>query len=304
MTWQLPWALLFVTLVLESFVGAGASAAPPLYELDWTGLSVDHPVRAHAPDCSGVAGTRVLRGALVTYSRKGGLSTWGHSSVRFQVCEGRQFRDVEFEAFRLSANERAILLEEYPDLNPEHLESQAGALVWFANEPVVDRGFYHQMQARNRDIFELWFEPDRAIAEGVDLTTLYEALDQRHRTQLARLRAHRNLEVRYRALGPNCTAVFADLDLPGITPFAYLRRFEDQAHRRVMHPSHHTVRRLLASGPQDVPAFIPRPSPVFRWSPQLSPSVQADLEVVLQSARPVGLPEGPVDRPARAGYAP
>jgi hypothetical protein len=262
----------------------GALAARPVYEVDWTGLSVDRPVQAHAPDCSIVPGTRVLRGALVTYSRKGGLSTWGHSAMRFQVCTDGRFRDVEFEAFRLSPNEQRILLDEVDGLDPAHLESQQGALVWFANEPVVDRGFYHQMQARNRDVLELWLDP----ADG-DLASIYEALDARYREQIRRLWAHEPLPVRYRALGPNCTAVLADL--PGrraITPFAYLRRFEAAARRRVLHPSHHTVRKLLADRAR-VPERIPRPAPVFRWTRRLGDAEDA-LGEVLRTARPVGLP--------------
>ncbi|MCB9676925.1 MAG: hypothetical protein H6737_17550 [Alphaproteobacteria bacterium] len=255
-----------------------ALAGGPELAVDWTGLSGTRPVERHAPACAGDA---VLGAALVTYSRKGGLSAWGHSSLRFWVCDAGRIADIELEAYRLSRNERAILMERHPDLDPAHLRSQAGSLVVFRNDGPVDNGFYGQMQARNRDILELWLDPAK-----IDVQALYARSITLWEAQMHALRTGGALTERYRGLGPNCTALFRGLATRGrpVTPFAWYRRFVDDAGLRVLHPGHHTARRLVRTGEREATR---RRRVILRGSSRIPGPTRAILDgEVLPDARP------------------
>lgn len=214
----------------------------------------------------------VLGVAVVVYSRKQGTMAWGHSSLRTVTCRDGELVDREYETYRLSAWNEALLRDEHPDLDPRYLARQRGALVLFRNADPVDRGWFAEAEAHNREIYELWLDrpPD-------ELLRIVDGAERWYADQAAVLMGRGELDERYRALSTNCTTVLVRLlgvaDPPHM-PFAWLRRLEDEARLRVVHPSHALVRRW--DGLPD--GMDGRVHPLFRRRVELAPSLDVDRD--------------------------
>ncbi|MEQ1507316.1 MAG: hypothetical protein ABMB14_34120, partial [Myxococcota bacterium] len=214
--------------------------------IDGTSLSTNGgrwPVRA-AADCAD-RDDHTLGVALVVYSRKQGTMAWGHASLRTVSCADGAVVDLEYETYRMSRWNAQMLRDEHagePFLDDAgYLDRLRGALVLFRNVDPVDRGWFGEAEAHNREVLELWL--DRPQDE---LDAIAAAADRWYATQRDTLRARAPLDARYRPLSTNCTTVFQRLlgvDDPPTMPFAWLRAEADDAQLRVLHPSHALVRR-------------------------------------------------------------
>jgi hypothetical protein len=200
--------------------------------------------------------------AAVFYSRKQGTMAWGHASLRTLYCRGGAVVDREFETYRLSAwNEEQLRYEHAgePFLDDPWLRTQRGALVLFRNDDPVDRAFYAEAQAHNREIYELWLDLPQDELDAIVL-----AAEGWRARQLADLRAHVPQTERYVPWTTNCTSVLRllpdELEPSSALPFAWLRALEDDARARVLHPSVH----LLRTWDGDPPAETERRHPIFR----------------------------------------
>lgn len=238
-----------------------------------------------APRLEGRA-LQVLGIAAVGYSKKQGTMTWGHAALRAIYCHGGELIDVEYESYRLSGWNESQLRREHAGegfAEGPWLSTQRGALVLFRNLSPVDAGWYAESQGNNREIYEVWLGLGQGERDEVVL-----AAQRAYREQLALLRAHSPLPVRYRALSDNCTLVFREF-LPGsliqgapITPFAWLRRLEERAVLQVIHPSHHLIRRWGGV----LPGAVPRPHPLIRGPARLQRDHIGRLHRVLSDQQP------------------
>ncbi|MEQ1569672.1 MAG: DUF4105 domain-containing protein [Myxococcota bacterium] len=224
----------------------------------------DWPMRA-AVTCP-AEGASTLGVAVVVYARKQGSMAWGHVSLRVVGCRDGRLEDFEYETYRLSDWNLRSFREEHPG-EPflEHIDDQRGALVLFRNVDPVDRGWFADAQAHNREIYELWLDTTPAERDRIASTAAGWYTDQRDQ-----LRRGERLPERYRALSTNCTTVLArtlEVSDPPVLPFAWMRLLEDTAQLRVLHPSHH-----LAARWDTWPAQLDRPHPLLR-RPASVPSV-------------------------------
>ncbi len=244
-----------------------AFAAP--WRVDGSSLQLNRgrwPVRSSSPCSARPDG--VLGVAVVIYSRKHTTMAWGHSSLRTVVCRGGELVDHEYETYRLSAWNEELLLAEHPELDAEDLASERGALVLFRNVDPVDRGWFAEAQRKNRELYELWLDgTPEALSAIVDRA---EAWYEAQRVVLA---ADGALRDRYRLLSTNCTTVLQrllDVPDPPHVPFVWLRRLEDDARLRVLHPSHALVLRW-GTLPDTVDARL---HPLFRRRGALDPTME------------------------------
>ena len=225
--------------------------------------------------------------AVVAYSKKQGTMTWGHASLRAVFCLDDELFDIEYETYRLSGWNESMLREEHRGeafADSEWLTSQRGALVLFRNLDPVDRGWYGEAQARNREIYEVWLDLNPEELNGVVVSA-----EAAYRDQLERMRRYEPFPEPYRVWSRNCTVPFYDflpeglIDGSPITPFAWVRKLAPDARALVVHPSHHLVNRW---GGQ-LPAAIDKPSPVFRRPKRLSSDARLALQRSLADAEPV-----------------
>lgn len=305
-------------------LAASALAAEPRYRVD---LSPLDPVRMHSPltrlgwslcgtgdrgvplpedaawpeDASGEravgAPWRVLGAAVLIYSKKSGISSWGHTSWRFLACREHELVDLEFEYYAFSRESQEGMPELFPDrsfaTDAAYLRSQRGRLFLFRNEGSSDFGYLGEALAENREIYELWLDlPDEELVE------LFSAVNRRYAEQLARMDRREPLPQPYQALGRNCTTGL-QLHLGGVRgigrvfPFAYLRHLWEEApgmpgiRLAVFYPSHHALQRLtelhggveagvaaLSAGQVSVEPM----HPVFRRPAALGPELRAALD--------------------------
>ncbi len=210
---------------------------------------------------------RTLGVAVVAYSKKQGVNTWGHASLRVIYCLDDVLFDAEFEVYQLARWNLDQLRSEHATedfVDSPWLPEQRGKLTLFRNARPADTGWYAENQADNREIYEVWLDLSQPESDHVTMS-----VEGRHAEQLARLRAHVDLTRPYRAWRDNCTDVFHAL--PGsvteatgfpLTPFAWLRRLEaaDLVRARVLYPSHH----LVKSWDGALPATSSRRHPIVR----------------------------------------
>lgn len=275
---------------------AAATAAP--WQVDGTSLAVHYgqkPVQTTvdcpppAPDAALLRGEPLttLGVAVVAYSKKQGTMTWGHGSLRALFCEGDELHDVEYEVYRLSAWNEALLREEHegePFAEGPWLTSQRGAKVLFRNRWTVDGGWFATNQSSNREIYELWlgWPPESLDAVVIRAESAWEA-------QRERLRAEEALPERYDPIANNCTAVYYDFlgddVVPGapITPFAWVRKLEGDAVLRVLHPSHHLVNQWRGH----LPVEVDKPAPLIRGPRTIKPAHRLALQASLARATPI-----------------
>ena len=247
------------------FWTAMAIAAP--WVVDGSSLQLNRgrwPVRASA-SC---ATDGVLGVAVVVYARKQATMAWGHTSLRTVTCRGGMLVDHEYETYRLSAWNEELLLAEHPDLDAADLLAERGALVLFRNVDPVDRGWFAEAQAKNRELYELWLDaPPEALAAIVARAEAW------YDAQQIVLAARGELGDRYRPLSTNCTTVLQrllDVPDPPHLPFVWLRRLEDDARLRVLHPSHALVLRW-GTLPDTVDGRL---HPLFRRRGTLDPTLE------------------------------
>jgi hypothetical protein len=253
------------------WLALGSLVALAQWRVDGSSLSLNAGrwVVVGATECppQGVHGLGV---AAVVYSRKQGTMAWGHSSLRVVSCQDGEVRDAEYETYRLSAwNERMFRTEHAGEayLTDDLLREHRGSLVLFRNVDPVDRGWFGDAQAHNREIYEVWLDlPPETIAQ------IAVQADRWYERQRQTLRAGEPLPQRYHALSTNCTSVLERLlsgplhleETPAM-PFGWLRLLEDGPGLQVLHPSHALVRRW-----GQLPAQIERrPHPLFRPSSAL-----------------------------------
>ena len=228
---------------------------------DWV---VHHSMRCPPPpdDAPTLRGQSLhtLGVAAVIYSRKQATMGWGHASVRALLCLDGEPHDVEYEAYRLGPGnmgevERVLAGEDVLE-DVAYLDSQRGALFRFRNDDPVDGGFFAASHSSNREIYELWLDPEQHDLDAMVLQ-LEGALDD----QLQRLRTRAPLVGRYRVFSTNCTVPLQEvLGHPEwAMPFRWLRELRDDAVLRVLHPSVHLARRWGS-----YPQAVRRPRPVFR----------------------------------------
>lgn len=253
-------------MVLLAMLVLSARASP--WRVDSASLpnNAGRWVMIAATDC-GI--DRVLGVSVVIYSRKQGTMAWGHSSLRTVACRDGALRDTEFETYRLSRWNERMFADEHvgePYVRDDLLRRYRGALVLFRNDDPVDRGWFGDAQAHNREIYELWLDLPQETLEKIvlDAERWYE---EQHLT----MRAGEPLPERYRPLSTNCTHVLVRLlgaplagvlgaGVPPHLPFAWLRLLEDGALLRVLHPSHALVARW-----GEIPdVVLRRPKPLFR----------------------------------------
>jgi hypothetical protein len=219
--------------------------------------------------------------AVEVYSRKGGRSTWGHLSVRFQGCRGGDFVDEEYEFYRFERTTPEVLAEWLPAADalrdPEWTRRQRGAMVVYRNDQPRDDGDFAAAAADNREIYELWLDLPAA-----DRDAWWAAMESRWTDQIAQMDAHADLEGRYRPLTENCTApARAFFGEETALPHAWKRWLLDSGHveRTVVYPSAWMLRKLarqaggltaLLAAPGEIEAF----HPVFRWSRRLPEGVE------------------------------
>jgi hypothetical protein len=262
---------------------AWCAVALAQWRVDGSSLSLNAGrwVVGGAVDCppDGVHGLGV---AVVVYSRKQATMAWGHSSLRTVSCRDGELHDAEYETYRFSAwNERMFRLEHAGEafLTEDLLQRHRGSLVLFRNTDPVDRGWFGDAQAHNREIYELWVDlPPETLAQ------IALAADRWYEEQRQLLRAGEPTPQRYRALSTNCTTVLhrllaepLQLTEPPSMPFGWLRLLEDRASLRVLHPSHALVRRW-GQLPEQI---VQRPHPLLR------PSSELPLDLVVPTT-PVG----------------
>jgi len=248
---------------------------------------VHHAVACPPPDDSDpvLAGRSLhtLAVAAVVYSRKQGTMGWGHASVRALLCLDGELHDAEYEAYRLGpanmGEVRRVLQGESVLDDEAYLRAQRGALFRFRNDAPVDGGFFAASHAANREIYELWLDP-----EAYDLDAMVLRLEAGLADQLRRLRAREDLPGRYRVFSTNCTVPLQEvLGHPEwAMPFRWLRELRDEAVLRVLHPSEHLARRWGA-----YPEAVVRPSPLFRRGGEVPPPEgRPVLPVGLHAAAP------------------
>ncbi len=213
-------------------------------------------VRQHGEQLCDTGGDRALAVAAVVYAKKGGLSSWGHASVRVLACEDGVLEDYEYEAYKMGPDDRERLAEAHgarPFLEDRtYLRSQHGRLVLYRNRGTVDHGWFGDAIARNREIYELWLPVSPAGANR-----MWRSLDGAWRDQVERLEARSPLaEIDYRWWSTNCTLVLqSSLPVSGLEggeslgerryPFALLRALEVRPDvHRVVHPSADLLARL------------------------------------------------------------
>ncbi len=268
-----------------------ASAATWEVDASTTAAAVGRWSVREAIVCEGEAELASLRGeplstrgvAVVVYSRKQGTMLWGHASLRAVGCWAGQPFDWEYEVYRFGPGNwgeisRVLAGDEVLD-DAEYLRAQRGALFRFRNDDPVDGGFFAASHARNREIYELWL--DLAAPERDHIVSTLEAgLDE----QARRLRAREPLEGRYGALSTNCTLPIQELlNQRWHLPYRWMRELQDDALRRVVHPSHHLLGawdslpttserpRVIfrrPSDPEDWPVSVGEQRPILPWTPQ------------------------------------
>lgn len=247
------------------FWAAAALAAP--WVVDGSSLQLNRgrwPVRASSP-CT--ATDTVLGVAVVVYARKQATMAYGHTSLRTVTCRNGALVDHEYETYRLSAWNEELLLAEHPELDAADLAAERGSLVLFRNVDPVDRGWFAEAQAKNRELYELWLDgtPEALAAIVARAETWYDA-------QEIVLAAGGDLGDRYRLFSTNCTTVLQrilDVPDPPHVPFVWLRLLEDDARLRVLHPSHALVYRW-GTVPE---AVEDRLHPLFRRRGALDPTL-------------------------------
>jgi len=237
----------------------------------------------------------VLAVAIVTYGRRPGRSTWGHSSLRFISCEAGLLRDVEYEYYRMDASIerwlRALYGREAWTGDEAYLRAQHGQLVVVRNERPADGGFFAAELNKNREIIEAWMPWSDTIR-----TQLYASLEERYASQLRSLRGLQDLDgYRYEAMGTNCTlhvrealayATGGTERLVGsVFPMRNLTWLEGQEGVRfVMHPSPDVLRRELDG--KDLPRAVSElPRGILRR--RLSPRQEAVVARSLPGATSV-----------------
>ena len=275
-----------------------ASALGSSWVVDGTSLPAHYgsrPVEAAVVCEAAAANAPTVRGepmealgiAVVAYSKKQGTMTWGHASLRVQYCLGGELVDAEFEMYRLSAWNEVMLRKEHagePFATDPWLTTQRGAKVLFRNVEAVDRGWFGDAQAQNREIYAVWLDltPEERNRVVVQLEQLYDAQRERFRRREA-------LSERFRMVTNNCTSLFEAV-LPErlwsgrpVTPFAWVRQLEERALARVLYPSHYLVRRWGG----ELPPSSPRMRPVFRWHRKIPREDLSALRASLSGRQPV-----------------
>lgn len=221
----------------------------------------------------------------MAYSKAQGTMTWGHGSLRAVFCEGTTLHDIEYEVYRLSGWNEALLREEHEGeafATDPWLTTQRGAKVLFRNQRTVDGGWFALNQRANREIYEVWLDWPQERLDAV-----VERAESAWMAQRDRLRAHEPLPERYHPITNNCTAVYEEFLDAGvgapITPFAWVRRLQDDAALLVLHPSHHLVNRWRGH----LPVAVDKPFPFVRRPRRIRPAHRVALQASLANARPV-----------------
>ena len=276
------------------------TAVASTWVVDGTSLPIHYgrrPVEHHIPCPEAPPDAPTLQGrtldtlavALVAYSKKQGTMTWGHASLRTLYCLDGELVDAEYEMYRLSNWNESILRSEHRKEAFAHdpwLSTQRGKKVLFRNLDAVDHGWFGDSQAENREIYEVWLEMD--LRERNEVVLKVEAAWD---AQLAQFRARAPLPERFHMIWNNCTSLFLEV-LPKrfhgpnqgpVTPFAWVRRLEEDALAKVLHPSHYLVRRWRGQ----LPETTPRLRPVFRFHKELRRSDLPTLRASLEGAKPV-----------------
>ncbi|MFT4627767.1 MAG: hypothetical protein ACI8PZ_006454 [Myxococcota bacterium] len=291
---------------------ATAAAVASSWTVDLSSLWENHgawPVQsAGAGLCYGLAHDHALAIAPVIYAKKGGVSSWGHASIRVLACVAGELHDYEYEAYKFGPDDRARLAEA---LGPQpfledrpYLRSQRGRLLRYRNEHTVDRGWYGDALAHNREIYELWLPLG---AEARD--AMWHSLDTAWSAQLDRLHAREPIgETRYHWWSTNCTLVHQEsllrselTDARDLSarqyPFALLRALEGRDGAvQVVHPSPDLLARLVRrSGSVEAlvadvavgPLEVERGRRIWRAGRRRARAAEAALEHILPSVEPL-----------------
>lgn len=251
-------------LLLLGWGAATVLAVEPV-RVDYSALdpkASGYPVSDHGRALCGYAGAEdgaVLAAAVITYGRRPGPSTWGHTSLRFLACEDGLLRDVEYEYYRMGSATQDWFRETLPDAawtaDRAYLRRQRDQLVLLRNERPVDGGFFALELHKNREIIEAWMPWSPEL-----LQQLYTDLDARYEDQIAQMSARTNLSGRrYSWWRHNCTqhirealAVEAGEGATvagSVFPMRNLTAFEARDDVRfVVHPSPHTLGQDLVDG--------------------------------------------------------
>ena len=279
---------------------AVALAGQPV-TLDYSALdpaASGYPVAREGRVLCGVDGApdgAVLAAAIVTYGRRPGRSTWGHTSLRFLACEGGILRDVEYEYYRMDDSierffQRVHVGEEWTT-DHAFLKRQYGQLVVVRNDRPADGGYYAVELGKNREVVEAWMPWSAELRQR-----LLATLDRRYTAQIARLATRTDLKgPRYEPMGINCTlhireALAAEKEsedglVGSVFPFQNLQDLEARADvGLVLHPSTHVLRREIHDGtlPRVVSAI-----PKGLWRRRMSPSQSEQVNAALPAATPV-----------------
>ncbi|MEZ4239342.1 MAG: hypothetical protein R3F59_24945 [Myxococcota bacterium] len=221
--------------------------------------------------------------AAVVYSRKQGTMAWGHASLRVVRCVDGVLDDAEYETYRLSAWNEALFREEHAGeafLEGDYLHDQRGALVLFrtpTRSTPAGTVTPRPTTARSTSCGSTGRRPRSTPSRGAE--AWYDE-------QLAALRAHEPLTVKYRARSTNCTTPLQRLlgvEDPPTMPFGWLRRLEGEVRLRVLRPSHAMVRRWGG-----LPATATRPHPLVRGSGALPEPLSGQLGDALVGVRSLG----------------
>jgi hypothetical protein len=261
---------------------AAAVAREPTFTVDTSALVPNvglWAVRTSGVDCSGPAGDAIVDGrpartlavAAEIYSRKGGLSSWGHASVRFLFCQDGALRDVEYEAYAFDRKTGSMLADYWPNddvlADGDYLRGERGSRILYRNDDPVDGGSFAGSAWYNREIYELWLDVGDADAALTALDATW--IDER-----ARMDARQPLAEHYRALAANCTGPLA-LVAPSVKtspfPMVWRRRLlaSGLVRARVLYPSDWALRHLERRGASTEVTAL---HPVFRWNRRLPPS--------------------------------
>ena len=271
--------------------------------LDYSALdpaTSGYPVARDGHGLCGSEGARdgtVLAAAIVTYGRRPGRSTWGHTSLRFLACDEGLLRDVEYEYYRMDDSIERFFVRVHAGeawtTDQAFLRRQYGQLMVVRNERPVDGGFYAVELAKNREVVEAWMPWSAELRQR-----LLATLDTRYAEQVALLAARTDLDgLRYAPMGMNCTrhireALAAENGAPGglegsVFPIRNLRALEARSDVRfVLHPSTHVLRQEMRDG------VLPRTTstiPKGLWRRRMSQTQTELVTAALSQETPVVL---------------
>jgi len=316
MMWKTACRLVVLWTLLTAVARGGE---PVRFAVDMSAndsLLSTEPMRVNQGDlCAGQSASQpaeVLAAAVVIYARDWGASLWGHSSVRFLICQGGALDDVEFEYYRFSPSserfvrrmhgeERDCPMGEGPyDFvqDADYLRSLQGTFFLHRNVRSIDCGHFTEQLSHNREIYEIWLplSPQERAA-------LYARNLDRYNHQLDQLIAREPLEVRYGALTRNCTWHLRQ-DLPQVrSPAALFPMFilrtllREPVELAVTYPSEHALLRLAeaAGGTEalaeqlggDTPLTMARLRPIVRSRRGLDPALSDVAERAAHAQVPV-----------------